>query len=371
MNMILSGKKIWFDIEEPKTGIMFKSLIEKFSKDGAEILVTARDYDSTFQILDDLDVKYEKVGSHGGATLEKKMKAYINRLVELYPKVVNFKPDYFITFSSVEGARISYGLNIPSIGYNDEPRNVPVCKLIFPYLDNIITPSCVPEQLYINLHANPNKLVRYNGIDEIAWLSEYETNLSVLEENNLTKGEYVVIRSEPSFASYFINILKPEESLISKFFPPIFKEFPNYKFVIIVRTKKQELFLKEKLENYIKDSNVVLTRYMPNMLNLCFYSSLVISGGGTIVRESSLLNVPSIEFFPGDTAPQEHFLIDNDFPLEHIKGVDEIVKRSLEILSTKPKSDRFNNNYREKILSFENPNEICYKIVKKNLLERS
>lgn len=369
--MSLSGKKIWIDIEEPKTGIMFKSLLEKFRNDGAEILVTARDYDSTFQILDNLEVVYEKVGEHGGATLEKKLKSYINRLSELYPKVVNFHPDYFITFSSVEGTRISYGLNIPSIGYNDEPRNVPVCKLIFPYLDNIITPICVPEQLYIDLHAKPNKLIRYNGIDEIAWLSEYQPNPSILDENGLKKGEYVLMRSEPSFASYFIDVLKPEESLISKFFPPIFREFPNHKFLIIVRTKKQELFLNEKLKNYIGNSNIKITRYMPNIVDLCFYSSLVISGGGTIVRESSLLNVPSIEYFPGETAPQELFLINNGFPLQHIKETDKIIKKSLEILSTKPKSERFSNSFREKILSFENPNDFCYKIVKNNLLERS
>jgi len=110
---------------------------------------------------------------------------------------------------------------------------------------------------------------------------------------------------------------------------------------------------------------------MPNMVDLCFFSSLVISGGGTIVRESSLLNVPSIEFFPGETAPQESFLINNGFPLQHIKEIDEIVKKSLEILSTKPKSDRFNNIFQEKIMNFENPNEICYNFVKRNLLERS
>ena len=107
------------------------------------------------------------------------------------------------------------------------------------------------------------------------------------------------------------------------------------------------------------------------MVDLCFFSSLVISGGGTIVRESSLLNVPSIEFFPGETAPQERFLINNGFPLQHIKEINEIVKNSLEILSTKPKSDRFSNNFQEKILNFENPNDICYNFVKNNLLERS
>ena len=47
------NKKIWIDIEEPKTGIMFKSLIDKFQSEGLEILITARDYDSTFQILEE------------------------------------------------------------------------------------------------------------------------------------------------------------------------------------------------------------------------------------------------------------------------------------------------------------------------------
>ena len=144
--MSLLNKKIWIDIEEPKTGIMFNSLLKKFQKEGADLLITARDYDSTFQILDDLHVKYQKVGKHGGEKLEDKLKTYIDRLSKLYPYVIKYAPDYFVTFSSVEGTRISYGLNIPSIGYNDEPRNVPVCKQIFPYLYHIITQICLQEE---------------------------------------------------------------------------------------------------------------------------------------------------------------------------------------------------------------------------------
>jgi len=369
--MSLINKKIWIDIEEPKTAVMFSSLLKKFQREDAELLITARDYDSTFQILDDLNISYQKVGKHGGEKLEEKLETYIHRLAELFPFVSKFKPDYFITFSSVEGARISYGLNIPSIGYNDEPRNVPVCKLIFPYLDKIIIPACVPEELYINLHATPDKLIKYNGIDEIAWLSEYEPNPKILDKHSLEKGKFVIIRSEPSFASYFIDKLKPEESLISQFFPPIFTKFPDLKYFLIVRTEKQEMFLKKKLKNYINNSNIVIARYMPDMVDLCYYSALVISGGGTIVRESSLLNVPSIEYFPGDTAPQEHFLINNGFPLLHIKECEEIVKKSIEIISSKPNSDRFNNSFKEKIKKFENPNDICFNFVKENLIDQS
>jgi predicted glycosyltransferase len=103
------------------------------------------------------------------------------------------------------------------------------------------------------------------------------------------------------------------------------------------------------------------------MVDLCYYSALVISGGGTIVRESSLLNVPSIEYFPGETAPQEQFLIENNFPLIHIKGVENIIKQSIEILSSKPNSKRFDNSFKKKIANFENPNDICFKVVRDNL----
>ena len=365
--MSLSNKRIWIDIEEPKTAIMFKSLIRKFQNEGVELLTTARDYDSTFQILDDLGIKYHKIGKHGGEKLEDKLETYINRLTELFPFVTDFKPDYFVTFSSVEGARISYGLKIPSIGYNDEPRNVPVCKLIFPYLDKIIIPACVPEEWYVKLHAEPNKLIKYNGIDEIAWLNDYGPNPEVLKTYSLEKGKFVIIRSEPSFASYFINKLKPEETLISQFFPAIYARYPDLKYYLIVRTEKQEDFLKKKLHNYVDNPNVVISRYMPNMVDLCYYSALVISGGGTIVRESSLLNIPSIEFFPGDTAPQEQFLIENGFPLSHLRESEDIVNKSIEILSSKPSTDRFNDTFKKKIMKFDNPNEICFKHVKEEI----
>lgn len=359
-------KNVWIDIEEPKTAIMFKSLISKFQTLNVNLLITARDYDATFNILDDLHIEYHKVGKHGGERLEDKLKEYIIRLNKLFSLVNKFIPDYFITFSSVEGTRISYGLNIPSIGYNDEPRNIHVCKLIFPYLDQIITPKCIPIEDYVKLNADRDKLLRYNGIDEIAWLSEYVPNQKVLENFDLEKGEYIIIRSEPSFASYFIEQLKAEETLISQFFPQIYKSFPDYKYLLLVRTQKQENYLKTKLKD-IQNNNVIISRYMPNMVDLCFFARLVISGGGTIVRESSLLNVPSIEFFPGATAPQEKFLIKNGFPLYHIKDSTAIVQQSKEILSKSLGVGRFTNSYKKKIEEFENPNTLCFNIVKKNL----
>ena len=146
------------------------------------------------------------------------------------------------------------------------------------------------------------------------------------------------------------------------------KEFPNHKFFLLVRSKKQGEFLSKGLKTLSRENNVIITQYLPSIVDLCFYGALVISGGGTIVRESSLLNVPSIEFFPGESAPQEKFLIKNGFPLEHIRDSKKIIERAIDILDQSPTSERFNTrSFKEKISQFENPNKICFKFVEKKL----
>ncbi|MFX1386070.1 MAG: DUF354 domain-containing protein [Promethearchaeota archaeon] len=369
--MKLSGKRIWIDVEQPKTAVMFNSLVKMFENEDAELLITARDYDSTYKILDDSDIRYKKIGRHGGEKLENKLETYINRLKQLFPIIKKFSPDYFITFLSIEGVRIAYGLKIPSIGMNDEPRNEPVCKLIHPFIGNIITPECIPIDLYIKLHTDPEKIIRYNGLDEIAWISEYTPNPEILHNFDVEKGKYVIIRTEPSHASYLIHKIRPEETLINEFLPPIYKKFPNYKYFLLVRSVKQEKFLYKGLKTLSKENNIIITQYLPNILDLCFYGALVISGGGTIVRESSLLNVPSIEFFPGESAPQEKFLIKNGFPLEHIRDSNRIIERVNDILNQGPTSERFKiSSFKEKINQFENPNKICFNFVKERLIDK-
>ena len=367
----MKEKKIWIDVEQPKTGIMFNPLFKRFQEENVELLITARDYDSTYKILEHHGIEHVKVGRHGGASRYGKLETYVDRLKELLPLVKNFSPDHFITFSSIEGTRIAYGLALPSIGINDEPRNIPVCKLLFPFLDKIITPKCIPIELYIKYHADKEKIVRYDGLDEIAWISEYKPNSNILnnylDKFDLEKGTYILMRSEPSNACYLIDKLNPEETLISRIFPEIYKHFPNHKYLLSVRNDLQENFLKKELGTYLSEGNVLITQYLPHIVDLCFHGALVISGGGTIVRESSLLNVPSIEYFPGESAPQETFLIGNNFPLQHIRDPKNIIDRTMEILNKGPEPGRFTMDFMEKINHFENPIKICFDLVKKNL----
>ena len=96
--MSLSRKRIWIDIEQPKTAVMFNSLWKMFENENVELLITARDYDSTYRILDDSNISYVKIGRHGGEKLEDKLETYIDRLKKLFPIIKKFSPHYFVLF---------------------------------------------------------------------------------------------------------------------------------------------------------------------------------------------------------------------------------------------------------------------------------
>ncbi|MHA1794318.1 MAG: DUF354 domain-containing protein [Promethearchaeota archaeon] len=367
--MTMDAKKIWIDLEEPKAPIQYQHLFKWLEKDNVNVLVTARDFDSTFDILDNLKVDYIPVGKHGGGTLIGKLEAFIDRINQLFQHVKKFNPDYLITFGSPEAIRIAFGLGIPSIGFNDEPRSAAVGRLTLPLITKVITPKCIPEEEYYKLGATKDKLIRYNGIDEIGWLEDFKPDDSILNSLTLQKGKYVLIRSEMTTAEYLLKKMKPEETNIVEFLPRIHEKFPDLDYIILLRTKEQEKWLKNKLPELTTKKNIIIKRFIPNITNVCFYSALVISGGGTIVRESSLLNVPSIEFFPGPSAPQEQFLINNEFPLWHLRNPDDVAVKAIEILSEGLHEKRFSKNFRKKIAHFDNPTKILYQEVMKDLKE--
>ncbi|MBN2153508.1 MAG: DUF354 domain-containing protein [Candidatus Lokiarchaeota archaeon] len=364
--MAVAGKRIWVDIEHQKGGIMLHGLFKRLEREGAKLLYTARDFGNNRQVLDELGIPYKLVGKHGGATLYGKLEAHVERLRALLPVVHEFNPDHSVSFGSVEHIRIAFGLGIKSIFFNDEPRSAAVARLTHALAGHIITPRCIPADEYFKLGASKEQLVRYNGIDEIAWIARYRPDPGVLDLMGVEKGQYVLMRTEMTHTEYLRQVMRPEETRIAEFLPPIVKAFPNHKFFLLVRLPEQEAFLKKETER-LGSKNVVVTRYIPRIQDFMFYSALVASGGGTIVRESSLMGIPSIEFFPGETAWQEHFLMDNGFPLHHVKDPAAVVDRAMEALSGPPDAGRFTEAFKEKLKGYEDPTDVCYEYIAREL----
>lgn len=364
--MAVAGKRIWVDLEHQKGGIMLHSLFKRLEKEGATLMYTARDFGNNRQVLDELGIPYKLVGKHGGATLYGKLEAHIERLRELLPIVNKFNPNHSVSFGSVEHIRIAFGLGIKSIFFNDEPRSAAAARLTHALAGHIITPQCIPAEEYYKLGASKEQLVRYNGIDEIAWIAEYRPDPGVLGTMDVEKGQYVLMRTEMTHTQYLREVMRPEESRIADFLPSIVKAFPNHKFFLLVRLPEQEAFLKKRLAR-LGTKNVVVTSFIPRIQDFMFYSAFVASGGGTIVRESSLMDIPSLEFFPGETAWQEHFLMDNGFPMYHVKDPKAVAAKAIEILSAGNGAGRFTEGFKERLKGYDNPADVCYKYIVREL----
>jgi hypothetical protein len=73
---------------------------------------------------------------------------------------------------------------------------------------------------------------------------------------------------------------------------------------------------------------------------LIYFAKAVLSGGGTMNRESALLGTPTISFYPSELLGVDRFLMQNGL-LYHSTDIDEIVRMLQEL-------DGRKNEYRKK-----------------------
>ncbi|MBD3254453.1 MAG: DUF354 domain-containing protein [Candidatus Lokiarchaeota archaeon] len=346
---------IWLDFCEPKSVTMLRPLYERLIKEH-EVFITARDFDSTFYLLNQWGVDYLPVGKYGGNSLIGKLKAYSKRLSHLIRIINKKKPDFLFCITSPEALRISFGLQIPNIMFNDEPRSYGPCKTTFPYVNRLIVPKCIPIEWYLKYGLEKELLTRFNGIDEVGWLSDFKPDKNIVQKLGLEGGNYVICRTEPTKAGYLMNRMEPHETKLTEILFPLIEYSPHLKYIILTRNNEQHNHLLKKFDKEISNDTVRILKGLNDLAHIIYFSKYVLSGGGTMVRESALLGIPSIEFFPLETYPQEQFLIDNGFPLYHFHDKKSVVDQAL-----KYANGNFKMNTSEKIKKLENPIEIGIK----------
>ncbi len=162
--------KIWFDILTPKQIMFFKPAIDILKKQNNEILCTSRNYREANELSKIRKLDLLIVGNHGGANLYNKLYESTNRIMELSKIIHNFSPDLVISFSSPEASRVSFGLGVDHLGFNDSPHAEAVARLSIPLLTKLFSPSMIPLSSWTKYGISSKNIIRYNGLDPVAWL---------------------------------------------------------------------------------------------------------------------------------------------------------------------------------------------------------
>ncbi|MHA2170738.1 MAG: DUF354 domain-containing protein [Candidatus Kariarchaeaceae archaeon] len=322
--------RIWFEALTGKQAILFHHLREKVESLNHEVLITTRKYDYTESNLSRLGREFVSIGEYGGSSLKNKLVNGSKRIIELAEVIDRYKPDVLISFPSPDAFRTAFGLGIPAIQLNDTPHARAVGKLTISLSNALIHPKSIDPKEF-EQHG-VSSLYAYEGVDELQWIQSFTPTTTVLDELNLKKENYIVFRCEESKAAYFQELypsVEPGSTSIGNIIDQIRDKFQEFDYVVFPRYPEQNDLL-ARLDVIIPEKSV-------DTQSLFAYSKAVMTGGGTMGRESALLGTPTVYSFPLELAVSK-FIADKGFPLFHTPNPDELSKVIIKLVNT-PKMD--------------------------------
>lgn len=352
---MVKKKIIWFEVLTPKQAMLFLALGQKLQQYGFTPHFTTRTHDYIQDIFKVFNIQPYSSGSYGGKTLEGKLLASTKRMVHLTEHIINLdeKPIAAISFSSPDASRIAFGLGIPLLLLNDTAHSKPVAKLTFALANYLITPSCIPKKVFVNLGANPQSMHSYKGVDEVEYITGENFKAFMKLRKETKNDKYLVYRPEESFASYM-------QDKNSKPYLEILQHIINTydgKILVFPRYNEQKTIIKETFGDRIK-----IPENGFYFLNLLSKAEIVITGGGTMAREAALLGIPSITYFWRHLEPQK-FIEEKGFPSFSVQDLDDAKKMITKICS---EPSKYWVDTTKKIEQLEKPSDIVIPLMKKD-----
>lgn len=287
--------KVWLDILTPKQVMFFKPLVDSLIIDGHDVLCTSRDYREATELARLKDFEIKVVGKHGGEGKYDKLRASASRVFELAELVQAYEPDLAITFSSPEGARVSYGLGIKHYCFSDSPHAIAVSKLTAPLTDILFCPWIIPYSAWNKFGISRTNIVRYKALDPAAWLKRTPGQprskiTDVLYEKGNKKN--ILVRLEESKAAYLTE--SPAKKNGYLFLDSLVKSIHDLANVVVIcRYSDQITKVNERYQEKVSVVGNIIDG--TSAIDSC---DLFIGAGGTMTAEACLMGKPAISIAP-------------------------------------------------------------------------
>jgi predicted glycosyltransferase len=336
--------KVWIDVLTPKQLLFFRPLVEAL-RGGCDVMATTRRYRELDGLVGALNFQATVVGRHGGASLEGKLQASVERMVGLTKIMSDWRPDVAVSFSSPECARVAYGLGIPHICCNDSPHAESVARLSLPLATLLASPWIIPFREWAGYGIKRRQWRPYRAIDPAAWLKSWSFR-KASSRLGLNPGEFIVFRPEPTDASH----LKARDggrraAIIRK----LCRRFQKYRIVVLPRYGWQvDEAKKLGLANLLVLEEPVLT---PDLL---IDAAIFIGMGGTMCAEAALLGVPVLSLYPDKATYVDRYLRRMGL-MERVESLAGLTARVEEVLKNEEARRRLRLKAERVLKGMEDP----------------
>jgi uncharacterized protein len=270
--------------------LVFRPLIQLLRERGGEVEITARDYAQTLQLLELHGMEATVVGRHGGRSRLGKARSLVSRLHALRSWAKPRAFDLALAHGSHELTMSARRLGIPSATTHDYEFATLQHHLGMRAATKVVVPESIPEERLARFGARPPKLLRYPGLKEEYYLSDFEPSPEVLERLGVEHGRVLVVLRPP-----------PDVSLYHRHSNPLFPQTLDYlgsldtvHAVVLPRTEAQRAYVRD-----LDLPSVIVPDGAVDAQSLIALADVVVSAGGTMNREAAALGVPVYTTYGG------------------------------------------------------------------------
>jgi len=283
--------RIWVDLTNTAHVIILRPLVERLEAGGHEVTITARPLSHTLDLLEDWGHPHTVLGRHGGATRPGKARAAAGRAAALTRFGRGRGFDYGLAHGSTDLPVACRLLRIPNTTMFDYEWAVLQHHVNCRLATRVLVPDWIPAERLARYGARGRKLVRYPGLKEEYYLSDFEPDPGVLPALGVPAGVPVcVVRTAPSYALYLGG---SENPLIPRLLAHLSAQ-PEVHTVVLPRTPEQA----REVRALGLDRVVVPERPVDGRSVVALADALV-SAGGTMNREAAVLGTPVWSIFEG------------------------------------------------------------------------
>tara|TARA_B100000963_G_scaffold354739_1_gene371751 strand:- start:596 stop:1606 length:1011 start_codon:yes stop_codon:yes gene_type:complete len=242
---------------------------------GHTVNVIARDKEVTLRLLDFYKIPYVNRGK-GANSLFGKFLDIITTDLKIFINALKFKPDYFISFGSMNMGHISFLLNKPHFCFDDTEHNKLNHIMYMPFTKHVITPYTFKKNMG-KKHIKINAMMEFGSIHP----NYFKPNKSIFEYLDLEMNEkYILLR----FISWNAIHDRGQRGLSMSDKIDAINELSKFGKIFI----SSEDELPEKLNKY-------KINIPPEMMHdALYFSSLFYGESGTMAVEAALLGTPAV-----------------------------------------------------------------------------
>jgi predicted glycosyltransferase len=263
------------DINHPAHVHYSKHIIHDLIRRDHQVIVTARDRDPIFALLESENIEFIDRGKGSNSMLGKAL-YFIKGDYQILKASIKYKPDLFLCFMSPYAAQVSRVLGKSCVVVDDTEHAKLHDKFTYPFCSTILT----PESFYRDLG---NKQIRFRSNLELNYLhpNRFKPDPGIFKSLGIEPSQpYVVLRLVAWGGHHDVGQTGISEQV--------------QKEIVQTLSERYKVFISSEnpLPEYFKPYHVPLPT--DKIHDLLSYASLFIGESGTMASESALLGTPVI-----------------------------------------------------------------------------